>query len=118
MIAYYCNEAVLQLPEVYSLVDLSRQHLQVVTEAGVVYLMGLVSTEEGDAAVVALLGVMAKVGVVTALNPVIGYDNAAKIAKKAHHEGTNLKEAAVALGLLTAEEFDEYLKPEEMIGPR
>ena len=55
---------------------------------------------------------------VTALNPVIGYDNAAKIAKKAHHEGTNLKEAAVALGLLTPEEFDQYLKPEEMIGPK
>jgi fumarate hydratase class II len=55
---------------------------------------------------------------VTALNPVIGYDNAAKIAKKAHKEGTNLKEAAVALGLLTPEEFDQYLRPEEMIGPK
>jgi len=55
---------------------------------------------------------------VTALNPHIGYDNAAKIAKKAHTEGTTLKEAAVALGLLTAEEFDEKVRPENMIGPR
>jgi fumarate hydratase class II len=54
---------------------------------------------------------------VTALNPHIGYDNAAKVAKKAHAEGTTLKEAAVALGLLTAEEFDRYVRPEKMIGP-
>ena len=55
---------------------------------------------------------------VTALNPHIGYDNAAKVAKKAHAENTTLKEAVVALGLLTAEEFDDKVKPEEMIGPR
>jgi fumarate hydratase class II len=55
---------------------------------------------------------------VTALNPHIGYDNAAKIAKKAHAEGSTLKEAAVALGLLTAEKFDEVVRPEEMIGPK
>jgi fumarate hydratase class II len=54
---------------------------------------------------------------VTALNPHIGYDNAAKVAKKAHKEGTTLREAAVALGLLTAEKFDAVVKPEEMIGP-
>ena len=54
---------------------------------------------------------------VTALNPKIGYDNAAKIAKKAHEEGTTLKEAALALGLLTAEEFDELVRPEKMLGP-
>ena len=54
---------------------------------------------------------------VTALNPKIGYDNAAKVAKKAHAEGTTLKEAAVALGLLTAEEFDELVRPEKMLGP-
>ena len=52
---------------------------------------------------------------VTALNPHVGYDNAAKIAKKAHAEGTTLKEAAVALGILTAEEFDEKVKPEDMV---
>ena len=55
---------------------------------------------------------------VTALNPQIGYDNAAKIAKKAHDEGTTLKEAAVALGLLTAEQFDQWVRPQDMIGPR
>ncbi len=48
---------------------------------------------------------------VTALNPHIGYDNAAKVAKKAHQEGTSLKEAAVALGLLTAEQFDQWVRP-------
>ncbi len=55
---------------------------------------------------------------VTALNPVIGYDNAAKIAKKAHAENKTLKEAAIELGLLTAEEFDKIVRPEEMIGPK
>ncbi|MDA3861296.1 MAG: class II fumarate hydratase [Melioribacteraceae bacterium] len=55
---------------------------------------------------------------VTALNPHIGYDNAAKVAKKAFNENTTLREAVVALGLLTAEEFDEKVKPEEMIGPK
>jgi fumarate hydratase class II len=54
---------------------------------------------------------------VTALNPHIGYDNAAKIAKKAHAEGTTLKEAAVALGLVKAEDFDKWVNPEEMIKP-
>ena len=54
---------------------------------------------------------------VTALNPKIGYDNAAKVAKKAYAEGTSLKEAAVALGLLTAEEFDQLVRPEKMLGP-
>jgi fumarate hydratase class II len=54
---------------------------------------------------------------VTALNPKIGYDNAAKVAKKAHAEGTSLKESAVALGLLTAEEFDLLVRPENMLGP-
>lgn len=53
---------------------------------------------------------------VTALNTRIGYDNAAKIAKKAHAEGTTLKQAGVALELLTAEEFDAWVKPEDMIG--
>jgi fumarate hydratase class II len=54
---------------------------------------------------------------VTALNPHIGYDNAAKIAKHAHKCGISLREAAVALGLLTAEQFDEYVKPEAMTRP-
>lgn len=54
---------------------------------------------------------------VTALNPHVGYDNAAKIAKTAHKNGTTLKEEAVKLGLLTAEQFDKMVRPEEMIGP-
>ena len=52
---------------------------------------------------------------VTALNPYIGYDNAAKTAKKAYAEGISLKEACVALGFLTAEEFDRVFHPEEMV---
>ncbi|KAJ9086650.1 hypothetical protein DSO57_1001442 [Entomophthora muscae] len=55
---------------------------------------------------------------VTALNPHIGYDNAAKTAKKAHKEGTTLKEAAIALNVLTEKEFDQYVRPENMIGPK
>lgn len=55
---------------------------------------------------------------VTALNPHIGYDNATKIAKKAHQEGTTLKEAALSLGVLSEEQFDAWVRPEQMIGPR
>ena len=55
---------------------------------------------------------------VTALNPHIGYDNAAKVAKKAHQDGTTLKEAAVALGLVTPEDFDAWVRPENMVGPK
>lgn len=55
---------------------------------------------------------------VTALNQHIGYDKAAKIAKTAHHENISLQEAAVKLGYLTAEQFNEYVKPEEMVAPR
>ena len=54
---------------------------------------------------------------VTALNPVVGYDKAAKIAKTAHQNGSSLKEAAVALKILTPEEFDRYMKPEKMVSP-
>jgi fumarate hydratase class II len=55
---------------------------------------------------------------VTALNPHIGYDNAAKIAKTAHKTGKTLKQTAVELGLLTAEQFDEWVRPENMVGRR
>ncbi len=55
---------------------------------------------------------------VTALNTHIGYDNAAKIAKKAHAENTTLKEAALALDLLTAEQFDQWVNPADMIAPK
>ena len=54
---------------------------------------------------------------VTALNRKIGYDNAAKIAKTAHKNGTTLREEAIKLGLLTGEEFDAEVKPEQMVGP-
>jgi fumarate hydratase class II len=53
---------------------------------------------------------------VTALNPKIGYYKAAEIAQKAHKQGTTLKEMAIQLGYLTAEEFDEWVKPEKMVG--
>lgn len=53
---------------------------------------------------------------VTALNPHIGYENAAMIAKKAHKENKTLREAAVDLGLLTSEQFDQWVKPQEMVG--
>ncbi|HLG33330.1 MAG TPA: class II fumarate hydratase, partial [Bacteroidia bacterium] len=53
---------------------------------------------------------------VTALNPHIGYENAAKIAKKAHRENKTLREAAIELGLLTSEQFDRWVKPEKMVG--
>ncbi len=54
---------------------------------------------------------------VTALNQHVGYDNAAKIAKNAHKKGSSLKESAIELGLLNGEQFDEYVKPEEMTHP-
>ena len=53
---------------------------------------------------------------VTALNPHIGYDKAAEIAKKAHRESTSLKEAAIATGYVTAEQFDEWVDPMKMVG--
>ncbi|GBM57263.1 Fumarate hydratase, mitochondrial [Araneus ventricosus] len=55
---------------------------------------------------------------VTALNPHIGYDKAAKIAKTAHKEGATLKETAIKLGFLTSEEFDKWVQPGDMLGPK
>lgn len=55
---------------------------------------------------------------VTALNPKIGYDNASKVAKNAHKKGITLKESALEMGLLTSEEFDQWVRPENMIGPK
>jgi fumarate hydratase, class II len=54
---------------------------------------------------------------VTALNPHIGYDNAAKAAKKAHKDGTTLKESCLALKLMTSDQFDAWVRPEKMLGP-
>jgi len=55
---------------------------------------------------------------VTALNPQIGYDHAAKIAKYALQHGKTLKEAAIELKLVSSEQFDQWVRPEEMIGPK
>lgn len=55
---------------------------------------------------------------VTALSPRIGYDRAAEIAKKAHRDGSTLREAALALGYVSAQEFDLWVRPQDMIGPR
>lgn len=55
---------------------------------------------------------------VTALNPHIGYDKAAQIAKKAHQEGSTLREAAMATGFVTAEQFDRWVRPDDMVGPK
>ena len=55
---------------------------------------------------------------VTALNPHIGYDNAAKVAKTAFKEKITLRDAAINLGLLTGEKFDEIVRPETMISPK
>ena len=55
---------------------------------------------------------------VTALNPHIGYEKAAHIAKKAHKEGLTLKDSAIQSGYLTAEQFDEWIKPEDMVEPK
>jgi fumarate hydratase class II len=52
---------------------------------------------------------------VTALNPHIGYDNAAKIAKTAHKQGKTLREVAIELGLMTGEQFDAWVRPEKMV---
>ena len=54
---------------------------------------------------------------VTALAPSIGYDNAALIAKRAHHNGTTLREEAIAGGFVSAEAFDRLVRPEQMLGP-
>ena len=55
---------------------------------------------------------------VTALNPHIGYDKAAKLANHAHVNKLTLKQAAVQLGVLTEKQFDEWVKPQEMLGPK
>jgi fumarate hydratase, class II len=74
---------------------------------------GLVANEETCRGYIEISPSMA-----TALNPLIGYDKAAEIAKKAHREGTTLREAAIASGHLSAEEFDAAVRPEEMIAPK
>src|SRR5665811_874595 len=55
---------------------------------------------------------------VTALNPHIGYDKAAQIAKRAHQKGETLRESAIALGYVTAKQFNQWVKPEDMVGSK
>jgi fumarate hydratase class II len=63
-------------------------------------------------------GVERSLMLVTALAPKVGYDNAAKIAKAAHKNGTTLREEALKTGLVTDEEFDRIVRPEDMIHPK
>jgi fumarate hydratase class II len=63
-------------------------------------------------------GVERSLMLVTALAPKVGYDNAAKIAKTAHKNGTTLREEALKTGLVTGEEFDRIVRPEDMIHPK
>ncbi len=74
--------------------------------------VGIVANEERIASLVSQ-----SLMLVTALNPHVGYDNAAKIAKKAHKEGKTLKAVAVELGLLTAEDYDRLIRPQDMVHP-
>jgi fumarate hydratase class II len=74
-----------------------------------------VGIEPDEARIAELLG--RSLMLVTALNPHVGYDNAAKIAKTAHKENKTLRQTAIDLGILTGEQFDQYVKPEEMIRP-
>jgi fumarate hydratase class II len=55
---------------------------------------------------------------VTALTPHIGYDAAAKVAHHAHHSGKSLREAALALGVVSADDFDRWVRPDDMTGPK
>jgi fumarate hydratase class II len=75
----------------------------------------VVGIKANEATIAALL--QRSLMLVTALAPKIGYDKAAEIAKTAHKNGTTLKEEAVRLGYVTAEEFDAIVRPEKMIGP-
>ena len=87
------------------------------TDASVSFADHCVSGIEADTARIADL-VNRSLMLVTALNPHIGYDKAAQIAKKAHAENKSLKEAAVELGYLTAKQFDQMVRPEQMISPQ
>ncbi|MDJ0948278.1 MAG: class II fumarate hydratase [Alphaproteobacteria bacterium] len=92
------------------------QSTRLLADAAVSFADNCVAGIQANAARIAEL-VDRSLMLVTALNPHIGYDNAAKIAKKAHDEGTTLKAAAVALGLVSAEDFDRWVRPEAMLGP-
>ncbi|MEM9469114.1 MAG: class II fumarate hydratase [Pseudomonadota bacterium] len=93
------------------------QSIELIADASVSFTKNcVVGIEANEARITALM--QNSLMLVTALNPHIGYDNAAKIAKTAYANGTTLKEEGVNLGLLTEEQYDEWVKPEEMIKPR
>jgi fumarate hydratase class II len=93
------------------------QSLKLIADVAVSFADHCVAGIEADRARIdALVG--RSLMLVTALNPHIGYDKAAAVAKKAHADGTTLRDAAMSLGYLTAEEFDRWVRPDAMIGPR
>ena len=93
------------------------QSIKLITEGAVSFtdncVVGIKANEENIADLM-----NSSLMLVTALNPHIGYDNATKIAKNAHKKGLSLKESALELALLTEEQFDNWVKPEEMIAPK
>ena len=93
------------------------QSIRLLADAAVSFTDNCVAGVEADQKRIAAL-LSESLMLVTALNPHIGYDKAAKIAKKAHAEGTTLKEAGLALGYLTEAEFDAWVKPEDMVHPK
>ena len=90
--------------------------LRLLADAAVSFADNCVAGIEADAARIER-SMRRSLMLVTALNPHIGYDSAARIAKKAHDEGTTLKEAALALGLATAEQFEAWVRPADMVRP-
>ncbi|HUK58622.1 MAG TPA: class II fumarate hydratase [Stellaceae bacterium] len=91
------------------------QSLGLIADAAASFADNCVAGIEADRARIAEL-VGRSLMLVTALSPRIGYDKAAEIAKKAHHDGTTLRDAALALGYVTAADFDRWVRPEAMIG--
>ncbi len=93
------------------------QSIRLLADAGVSFTDNCVAGIEADEARIADL-MSRSLMLVTALAPTIGYDKATEVAKKAHKEGTTLKEAALALGYVDAATFDKVVRPEHMIGPK
>ena len=91
------------------------QSLRLLADAAASFADNCVAGIDADRARIAEL-VARSLMLVTALAPHIGYDKAAEIAKKAHHDGTTLREAALALGYVSAADFDRWVRPEAMIG--
>jgi len=92
------------------------QSIQLIAEGSVSFtdncIVGITANEDNIAALM-----QRSLMLVTALAPTIGYDNATKVAKTAHKNGTTLREEAVKLGFVTEEEFDQAVRPEKMISP-